>query len=402
MLFAHIADCHIGGWRDPKMKDIQMNAFCKAVDMALERKVDFIIIAGDLFNTSLPNIDNLKDTTTKLKEVKDKNVPVYIIPGSHDFSPSGKTMLDVLENAGLVKNVCRGEVADNVLKLKFIVDPKTGAKLTGIIGLRGMLDKKYYEALDRASLEKESGKKIFLWHTSLTELLPKKFAQIESTPLSMFPKGFFYYAGGHIHDPKKIAVKDYGIVAQTGALFPNSFSELEEYGHGGFYVVEDENVEFVPVKLFERVKIEINCDGKNPQKVEEEILAQKNKITKNCLVTIRLEGTLESGKPSEIDFRKIFLEFENAGAYNILKNTAKLNSKEFEEIKISTSPVEDVEEKIIKEHLGQFSIGMVPDEEYTLIKQLMSVLYTERGEGEKVADYEARVKKEVLTILKIE
>ena len=33
------------------------------------------------------------------------NIEVYVIPGSHDFSPSGKTMLDVLENSGLVINV---------------------------------------------------------------------------------------------------------------------------------------------------------------------------------------------------------------------------------------------------------------------------------------------------------
>jgi len=69
----------------------------------LKKKVDFILIAGDLFNTSLPGIDKLKLAVQKLKQLKDNNIPVYIIAGSHDFSPSGKTMLDVLENAGLAR-----------------------------------------------------------------------------------------------------------------------------------------------------------------------------------------------------------------------------------------------------------------------------------------------------------
>jgi len=64
--------------------------------------------------------------------------------------------------------------------------------------------------------------------------------------------------------------------------------------------------------------------------------------------------------------------------------------------------VEDVEDKIIKEHLGQFDIGISSDKEYELIKQLIVSLYTERNEGEKVADYETRVKKEVFSILGLE
>ncbi|MCK4522256.1 MAG: metallophosphoesterase, partial [Nanoarchaeota archaeon] len=99
MKFAHLADCHIGSWRDPKLRDVNTKAFIKAVDICIEKNVDFILISGDLFNTSLPAIDNLKQAVIKLKELKDKNISVYIIAGSHDFSPSGKTILDVLEHA---------------------------------------------------------------------------------------------------------------------------------------------------------------------------------------------------------------------------------------------------------------------------------------------------------------
>ena len=101
MKFAHLADCHIGGWRDPKLRAANTNSFCMAIEKCLTEKVDFVLISGDLFNTAVPSIDSLRMTVEQLKRVKDAKIPVYFIAGSHDFSPSGKTMLDVLEHAGL-------------------------------------------------------------------------------------------------------------------------------------------------------------------------------------------------------------------------------------------------------------------------------------------------------------
>ena len=162
MKFAHLADCHIGGWSELKLKDLGMQVFSKTIDICIEKKVDFVLIAGDLFNTALPSIDLIKQVTLDLKKLKDSETPCYIVAGSHDYSPSGKTMLDVFENAGLVINVARFD-GDN---LKFITDKKTGIKLTGIFGRAGGLEKSYYENLNREYLENENSKKIFMFHTT--------------------------------------------------------------------------------------------------------------------------------------------------------------------------------------------------------------------------------------------
>ena len=128
MKFAHLADCHIGSWRDPKLRELSSRAFSKAVDICIEKQVDFALIAGDLFNTSLPGIDLLKKAVTDLNKLKQNKIPVYLIAGSHDFSPSGKTMLDVLEEAGLFTNVAKGDIDGDKLKLKLTIDQKTSAK----------------------------------------------------------------------------------------------------------------------------------------------------------------------------------------------------------------------------------------------------------------------------------
>ena len=143
MKYAHLADLHLGSWRDQKMRDISTKAFLTAIDQCIQQQVDFILFAGDLFNTSLPSLDTLKIVTKKIKELHDLDIPIYVIPGSHDFSPSGKTMIDVLEHAGLLKNVCKGQVHPETkqLELQFTIDKKTGAKITGILGRKGLLDK---------------------------------------------------------------------------------------------------------------------------------------------------------------------------------------------------------------------------------------------------------------------
>ena len=67
MRFAHMADCHIGGWRDPRLKDLSVKAFEEAIHKILDLNVDFILIAGDLFHTSIPSFDTLKATVKQLK-----------------------------------------------------------------------------------------------------------------------------------------------------------------------------------------------------------------------------------------------------------------------------------------------------------------------------------------------
>ena len=401
MKFAHLADCHIGAWREPKLRDANTKAFERAIDSCMDNNVDFIVIAGDLFNTSLPSIDGLKSVVSKLKALKDSNIPVYIIAGSHDFSPSGKTMLDVLENAGLVINVAKGEVVENRIKLNFTVDLKTGAKITGLLGKRGSLERSYYESLMREELEKEQGYKIFIFHSAITELKPKNLEKIESQPLSLLPKHFNYYAGGHPHFVFCNEEKDYGVIAYPGPLFPNNFKEVEELGNGGFYIVEDGKPEWQPVQVHNCFQIKIDCNHKNSGQIRDELIREiKNKEFNDTIVTIRLSGVMSAGKPSDIGLEDIFKMLYQKSAYFVMKNSSGLISNEFEEIKVQVDSMDEFEDSIIKEHLGQIHVkGLNPDKEEKVIKELITVLNAERLEGEKVFDFENRIKEDVKKII---
>lgn len=403
--YAHCADLHLGAWRDPMMRDLSTKAFLMAMDDCSNRKVDFILFAGDLFNTSLPSLDTLKIVVAKLKELKDSGIPVYAIAGSHDFSPSGKTMLDVLENAGLLTNVCKGSVNPETkeLHLRFTTDPKTGVKMTGIIGRKGMLDRTYYENLARTPLEQETGYKIFLFHTTIAELLPQHLAIINSQPISLFPKNCNYYAGGHIHHPTKIVVPEYGTVTYPGALFPNNFAEVEKYGTGGYYIItvnnQHQEVEWISLPVIKQETVTLQCSHQSAEEISAHILKHfQDKDLTDTLITVRLKGTLTHGTASAINFKTIFKQLYAQKAYFIMKNTAALVSKEFAEIKTSNSNQDNVEEEIIKEHLQQIKL-FSSEKELQLINSLLLSLNTTKKEGETVNDFQQRIESDLHRIL---
>jgi len=399
MKFAHIADCHIGSWREPKLRESSAKAFEKAVEKCVEEKVDFVLVSGDLFNTSLPPVDSLSIVVRRLKQLKDSNIPVYIVAGSHDFSASGKTMIDVLDSAGLIANVAKGKSDGEKLYLNFTVDSKTGAKIVGMLGKKGGLEKDYYESLARENLEKEEGYKIFMFHTALTELKPKELEKMDSAPVSLLPKGFDYYAGGHVHVIDKASLEGYKAIVFPGPLFPNSFSEVEKLQNGGFYIVENDEARYEPIVVHPVFSIKIDCNNKNPEEIEQEITKEiQNKEFLNTIVTIRLFGQLKTGMPSDINFREIFNKFYAKSAFFVMKNTNKLTSKDSEEVKVETGSVDEIEERLIKENAGQ-SGAFDAETEKKMIKGLMNALAAEKEEGENSADFERRLKQTVEKVL---
>jgi DNA repair exonuclease SbcCD nuclease subunit len=386
-----MADVHLGSWRDPKLRELSTKAFVNAVSKCISENVDFVLIAGDLFHTSLPAIESLKTAVTQLRRLKDKGIPVYTIAGSHDFSPSGKTMLDVLEEAELLVNVCKGDVMEGRLNLEFTTDKKTGAKITGMIGKRGMLEKKQYENLLTFNLEQETGFKIFMFHTALTELKPEEMRQMESAPVSLLPKGFDYYAGGHVHIVKEANPEGYKNVIYPGPTFPNSFSELEKLGHGGFYIYDKGSVRHVPLKLVKNILIAVDCNNRSPEQVTEQIIDQLTEQANDAIVLLRLWGVLETGKTTDIGFSKISAIAQEKGAYFLMRNTNKLSSKGFDEVKVNADSTEQAESLVIQEHIGQINtLGITPEQEKRLVTALMAALDVEKQEGEKQSDYESR------------
>jgi DNA repair exonuclease SbcCD nuclease subunit len=91
--FAHLSDVHLGAWRNDNLNQVGYKVFTKAIETFIEEKVDFVVISGDLYDISNPKVDVVDLATKNFKKLADHGIPIYGIMGSHDFSPSDKSMI---------------------------------------------------------------------------------------------------------------------------------------------------------------------------------------------------------------------------------------------------------------------------------------------------------------------
>ena len=85
----------------------------------------------------------------------------------------------------------------------------------------------------------------------------------------------------------------------------------------------------------------------------------------------------------------------------MLKNTSKLASKEFEEIKVAAGSADEIESSLIEEHRASitFDAGDASDAR-GFVEGMMDALRGERQDGEKVHDFEERIGQEMDALLK--
>ena len=409
--FAHITDCHLGSWRNPKLRDLNLEAFEKSISISIKEQVDFILITGDFFDVNVPQLGPVKRAVEILRQAKDSGIAVYMIYGSHDFNAVNISMIDILHSAELFIKPTEFQSDSNSVVLKFIVDKKTGAKITGISGRKVGLDKEIYQKLNRKSLEMEEGFKIFLLHKGIQEILPLDWNFRDSLPVSLLPKGFDYYGGGHIH--KRLENKiDNGLIVYPGPLFGSTFQDLEETAKGekrGFYIVsfdqEISDCKFIEINVAEILYKEIVASKWSSEKLESEITKNISELqVKNKIVLLKVKGKL-IGKRSNIDFGKFSLDISNMGALLSFINTNNLSTDETKTIGVQSDNKSDIEREIFHESIKNFQVEstlsdklkkqinskLVGNAGETISFSLLEILRNDKLENENTGPYEDRI-----------
>jgi DNA repair protein SbcD/Mre11 len=382
MKFIHFADCHLGGWREPELNSLNFSSFQYVISKAIDWKVDFVLIAGDLFDSAYPPIETLKDAFREFKRLRDANIPAFLIAGSHDYSVSGKTFLDVLERAGLCKNVHKFEEKDG----KIILIP-TIYKESAIYGFPGKKSCLEVDELHRIKLQDCPGfYRILMLHTTLTEAAPNPM--IKSISINDLPS-VDYTALGHLHAKY---IKNNFIY--SGPTFPNNISELEELRNGSFYFFDNGKISREEIKIKEVLPVKIELIS--ALNATELVLSKLNELfMKDKIMILRLSGFLNQGKLSDIDFSKIESFVKGKGAYSFLKSTSQLVVVE-PEIKMDYINTENLENKI----MIQFEESN-PSKFNQLIPSLMRFLQMEKEEDEKIAVFQDRLLSETKKVLNL-
>lgn len=409
--FAHITDCHLGSWRNPKLRDLNLQAFERSILISIKEQVDFILITGDFFDVNIPQLAPVKKAVEILKRARDSGIPIYMIYGSHDFNTANISMIDILHSAELFIKPTEFQFNSDSVMLKFFVDMKTGAKITGISGRKVGLDKEIYEKLDKKKLESEDGFKIFLLHRGIQEILPLNMQFRDTLPISLIPKGFDYYGGGHIH--KRVEKKiDNSVIIYPGPLFGSTFQDLEETAKGekrGFYIISFEKkifeCKFIEIKVAEILYKEIFSLKWSSEKLKDEITKIISELeVKNKIVLIKVKGKL-IGKRSNIDFGKFGLDISKRGAILSFININNLSTDETRSIVVQSNNKFDIEREIFHESIKNFQTESTlsikvknqinskltgkPGENISI--SLLDTLRNEKLENENTSTYDDRI-----------
>ena len=410
--FAHLSDIHVGAFRQPSLQRLVLDAFVSALDICLEKQVDFVVVSGDLFDSNIPDMGLVNAAVKKMREVREKGIPFYVIYGSHDFSPTQTSIVDILESAGLFVKTTKGRMEDGKLELEFTTDERTGAKLCGISGRRRGIEREYYEILDRENLEREPGFKIFILHGALTEYKPKHLAQADSLPLSLLPRGFAYYAGGHLHERLEESEHGYPI-AYPGALFGADYSDLERTAKGlerGFFLVNFEgkleSTEFVPISVCQFEMREYDAEGKNSVKVQNELLEiAKNAEANGKVFLFKITGEMSGGKTTDIDFQQLKRILKDSGAAEVLLNYQQLASKEYTGVRVAGEDIKEIEDSLFKENIGTFSVSnpkLKGQPGIKLSHDVLGIWKQPKAENEVKTSYDQRITSETIDTMGLE
>ncbi len=260
--FIHTADLHL----DSPFKGISeineeislelteatFKTFDKIIDLCIEKKVDFLLIAGDIYNSADKSLRAQLRFREGLKRLDKAGIEAYIVHGNHDPLDGWSANLDWPENVHIF--------GKSVEKITF---EKDGEKITQIYGISFQRQKiKENLALNFPKIpgSKESLFTIGLLHCNLGSGTGHE-SYAPCTLQDLIDRNFDYWALGHIHKKAVINERD-PMVIYSGN--PQGLSPKEDGAKGCFLVNVDENgesvAEFIGVDSVRWVVEELSID----------------------------------------------------------------------------------------------------------------------------------------------
>lgn len=280
--FIHAADLHLGApfkglrsiapaWADVLLQAIP-EAFRSVIETAIKEQVDFVVLAGDIFDNSHPSYADFSLFLSGLKQLQEAGIPVYFVTGNHDPYISWDNSFAVLpENVHLL----------GVTKPEFACYKKDGKPLA-LIGGRGYYTQSFprtediSEGISRETAASELGVSapfmIGILHTGLDIDLTRS----PVNPKTLLKRDVDYWACGHVHQPKMFPSKDDPRIGYSGC--PQGRDMKEEGEHGVFKVTLSSNastqIEFIPTAkvAWQHLKLDVS-DAVTITDIQEKIIA---------------------------------------------------------------------------------------------------------------------------------
>jgi len=112
MRFFHLSDLHLGiRVNEFSMLDDQRDILIKIIGHAIERKLDAVIIAGDIYDKNIPTVEAMQLLDWFLVELNQQGIAVYMIAGNHDSTERVSFAASLLEKSDVhISEVYKGKM----------------------------------------------------------------------------------------------------------------------------------------------------------------------------------------------------------------------------------------------------------------------------------------------------
>ncbi len=190
----HVADTHLG-YRQYGLIERELDlydVFSEIVEKAIKERVDAVIHSGDLFDSYTPPPQALRAAYRSLRRLKEAGIPFITVLGDHD-TPKRRALPPpvLLEEIGVLRCIgLRGPESARIETRSGVLSVSGLHNLRGIAARQKLLDALSGPAF-RPPREEAS---VLVLHQTLQEAAPEY-----DVGLGELPKGFSYYALGHIH-----------------------------------------------------------------------------------------------------------------------------------------------------------------------------------------------------------
>lgn len=237
MKFIHLSDLHLGKRvNEYSMLEDQKYILTKIINVVDEEKPDGVLIAGDVYDKSVPSAETVSLFDDFLTRLAKRNLQVFIISGNHDSPERMSFGSRLMDQSGIhISQVYNGKVTPfaisdehgnvNVYMLPFIKP----------VHVRRFFEDEietYTDAIRVAVAEMnidQSGRNILITHQFVTGALRSESEDLsvggsDNVDVSVFD-GFDYVALGHIHSPQNCTSER---VRYCGTPLKYSFSEVKD------------------------------------------------------------------------------------------------------------------------------------------------------------------------------